>query len=132
MKIKYLPYNIKLKEKARKMRNEMTAAEKKLWYDYLRQTKYRWLRQKPIGNFIVDFYCSELKLVIEVDGTTHLENEDLTNDQNRTEELEKFGLKVLRFWNDDIFNGLNEVINIIEGEIPPTPFIKGANATYAI
>lgn len=131
-KNKYLFYNVKLKDKAKKMRNEMTAAEKKLWYDYLRQTKYRWLRQKPIDNFIVDFYCSELRLVIEVDGATHLESRDIYYNKKRTKELEKLGLKVLRFWNDDIFNGLNEVINIIEGKIPHTPFVKGVNATHAV
>jgi len=107
------------------MRNEMTAAEKKLWYEYLRQTEYRWLRQKPIGNFIVDFYCSALKLVIEVDGATHLENHDINYNRKRTGELEKLGLKVLRFYNDDIFNGLNEVINIIEGKIPQPPLSRG-------
>jgi len=106
------------------MRNEMTAAEKKLWYEYLRQTEYRWLRQKPIGNFIVDFYCSALKLVIEVDGATHLENHDINYNRKRTGELEKLGLKVLRFYNDDIFNGLNEVINIIEGKIPQPPLSR--------
>jgi len=103
----------------------MTAAEKKLWYEYLRQTEYRWLRQKPIGNFIVDFYCSALKLVIEVDGATHLENHDINYNRKRTGELEKLGLKVLRFYNDDIFNGLNEVINIIEGKIPQPPLSRG-------
>ena len=65
IKHKYLPYNKNLGLRARNMRNGMTAAEKKLWYDYLRQSQHRWLRQKPIGNFIVDFYCSALKLVIE-------------------------------------------------------------------
>jgi len=116
IKHKYLPYNKNLGSRARNMRNEMTAAEKKLWYEYLRQTEYRWLRQKPIGNFIVDFYCSALKLVIEVDGATHLENHDINYDRKRTGEL---------IYNDDIFNGLNEVINIIEGKIPQPPLSRG-------
>ena len=103
--------------RARQMRNEMTTAEKKLWYDYLRQSEYRWLRQRPIGNYIVDFYCPKLKLVIEVDGATHLRKKDITYDQKRNKELEKLGLKVLRFWNDDILNGLDEVINVLEKEI---------------
>ena len=125
IKHKYLPYNKNLGLRARNMRNGMTAAEKKLWYDYLRQSQHRWLRQKPIGNFIVDFYCSALKLVIEVDGATHLENHDINYNRKRTGELEKLGLKVLRFYNDDIFNGLNEVINIIEGKIPQPPLSRG-------
>lgn len=118
-------YKPKLKLLARKMRNEMTSAEKKLWHSYLKQDKNRWLRQRPISNFIVDFYCSNLKLVIEVDGTTHLEDKDIAGDEDRTKELEKLGLKVLRFWNDDILNGLNEVVKIIKMEIkklnPPNP-----------
>lgn len=58
---KNLLYKPKLKLLARKMRNEMTSAERKLWYSYLRQDNNRWLRQKPISNFIVDFYCPKLK-----------------------------------------------------------------------
>ena len=110
-------YNPKLKLRARQMRNEMTAAEKKLWYGYLEQDRNRWLRQKPIGDYIIDFYCPKLKLAIEVDGTTHLENKDIVYDKNRTIELEKLGIKILRFWNNDILDGLAEVENIIEEQI---------------
>ena len=110
-------YNPKLKLRARQMRNEMTAAEKKLWYGYLEQDRNRWLRQKPIGDYIIDFYCPKLKLVIEVDGTTHLENKDKVYDKKRTEELEKLGIKILRFWNNDILDGLAEATNITEKQI---------------
>ena len=110
-------YNPKLKLRARQMRNEMTAAEKKLWYGYLEQDRNRWLRQKPIGDYIIDFYCPKLKLAIEVDGTTHLENKDIIYDQRRTKELNKLGIKILRFWNNDILDGLAEVENIIEEQI---------------
>jgi len=110
-------YNPKLKLRARQMRNEMTAAEKKLWYGYLEQDRNRWLRQKPIGDYIIDFYCPKLKLAIEVDGTTHLENKDKVYDKKRTEELEKLGIKILRFWNNDILDGLAEVENVIEEQI---------------
>jgi very-short-patch-repair endonuclease len=122
---KNLLYKPKLKLLARKMRNEMTSAERKLWYSYLRQDNNRWLRQKPISNFIVDFYCPKLKLVIEVDGSTHLEKKDIISDQNRTKELKKLGLKILRFWNDDILYGLDEVTKIIEKEK-----IKSPNPLY--
>ena len=110
-------YNPKLKLRARQMRNEMTAAEKKLWYGYLEQDRNRWLRQKPIGDYIIDFYCPKLKLAIEVDGTTHLENKDIIYDQRRTKELNKLGIKILRFWNNDILDGLAEVENVIEEQI---------------
>jgi len=116
--INYLPYNFALKEKARDLRKNSTAAESKLWKEYLRSHKYKFTRQKPIDNFIVDFYCSELGLVIEVAGTTHLANQDIINDNKRVNILEKkYGLKVIRFWNDDIFNGIHIVGEIIGNEI---------------
>ena len=59
----HLPYNPKLVERAKELRKNMTKAERKLWYDYLRNFKYRVHRQRPIDQFIVDFYCFELKLV---------------------------------------------------------------------
>ena len=107
----------------------MTAAEKKLWYSFLRNHKYIFLRQKPIDNYIVDFYCSELKLVIEIDGETHITEKDKKYDKERTKILKSYGLKVLRFWNDDVLNGIEVVSKIIEREIrkiksPPAPFIK--------
>lgn len=95
----------------------MTSAEKRLWYDYLCNHHYRFLRQKPIGNYIADFYCSKLKLIIELDGESHLGNTNEKYDNQRTKELEELGLKVIRFWNYDIFEGLEKVIEIIEKEI---------------
>ena len=71
----HLPYNPQLVERAKELRKIMTLAEKKLWYNYLKTFKFRFLRQRPIDNFIVDFYCAELKLVIEVDGDSHFTNE---------------------------------------------------------
>lgn len=83
--IKYLSYNTKLKARARELRKNQTAAEKKLWNYYLKNHKYKFTRQKPINNYIVDFYCSKLKLVIEVDGETHLEEKDIIYDMIRIE-----------------------------------------------
>ena len=85
-----LRYNTKLKLRARELRNEMTTAEKKLWFEYFRQISYKVYRQKPIGNYIVDFYIPQIKLVIEVDGETHMR--DAEYDENRIRELEKLGL----------------------------------------
>ena len=117
MKYDYLPYNKSLRVRAGELRNNPTAAEKKLWYYCLRNHKYIFLRQKPIDNFIVDFYCSKLKLVIEVDGGTHLDKKDILYDNKRTKILEKYGLKILRFYNDDILNGVHIVSEIIDREI---------------
>jgi len=116
--IKYLPYNSALKEKARYLRKNSTVAESKLWKEYLKEHKYKFTRQKPIDNFIVDFYCSELGLIIEADGTTHLDDRDIIYDNKRSDILEKkYGLKILRFWNDDILSGIHIVREIIENEI---------------
>jgi very-short-patch-repair endonuclease len=97
-------FNPKLKLRARELRNNMTAAENKLWIGCLRQFSVKVYRQKPIGNYIVDFYVPKLKLVIELDGETHIENKEIKYDKNRTKELEKLGLKVARFWNYDILD----------------------------
>jgi len=121
-----LQYNPKLKARARELRNNMTAAEKKLWFG-LRQLPINIYRQKPIGNYIADFYIPSLKLVIEVDGESHIGNEDIEYDKLRTNELEKLGLKVVRFWNDDVLYGFDEVFEIINSYInnnqinPPNP-----------
>jgi very-short-patch-repair endonuclease len=135
-------YKKDLKGKSRRMRNNMTAAERKLWYEYLRQHCYRFLKQKPIGNYIVDFYCPKLKLVIEVDGESHLDNNEniIEYDKIRTRELNKVGVNILRFWNYDVLDGFEAVCEIIEKELlknPPTlpagrqaPLCKGGGCKY--
>jgi very-short-patch-repair endonuclease len=114
---KFIPYNNKLNSKAKELRSNMTVAEKKLWFEYLRGCEYQFVRQKVIGNYILDFYCQKLKLGIEIDGETHLGSKNKEYDENRTIELEKLGIKILRFWNDDVLYGLGEVEKIIENEI---------------
>ena len=121
----HLPYNPQLVERAKELRKNMTPAEKKLWYSYLKTFKFRVLRQRPIDNFVVDFYCAEFKLVIEVDGDSHFTNEGKDYDKSRTEILEGYGLKVMRFTNDEVLNTLESVCQRIEELIPPTPLIKG-------
>ncbi len=98
----------------------MTPAEKKLWYSYLRDFKFRVLRQKPINNFIVDFYCAKLKLVIEIDEDSHFTNDGKDYDQERTQILEGYGLRVMRFTNDEVLKDFAGVCQRIE-EIPPNP-----------
>jgi very-short-patch-repair endonuclease len=116
----HLPYNPKLVERAKNLRKNMTTAEKKLWYSYLMDFKFRVLRQKPIDNFIVDFYCTKLKLVIEIDGDSHFTNDGKDYDQERTQILEGYGLKVMRFTNDEVLKDFAGVCQRIE-EIPPNP-----------
>lgn len=117
----HLPYNPELKERARKLRNNPTPAERKLWYQFLRNFKFPVLRQKPIDFFIVDFYCAKLKLVIEVDGDTHYTDKGLLYDKRRTEILEKYGLSVVRFSNNEVLNNFESVIYIIQQQIPNPP-----------
>ncbi|NQU27444.1 MAG: endonuclease domain-containing protein [Candidatus Marinimicrobia bacterium] len=106
-------YNPKLKQLARNLRNNSTLAEVLLW-NQLKQRQvlgYQFMRQKPIANFIVDFFCSNLKLVIEVDGESHYKRDH--QDQQRQQYLESLGLTVLRFDNDQIKQDLNGVLETI-------------------
>lgn len=106
-----------LKIKARQLRRDMTPAEKKLWFEYLRKNNLaKFLRQKPIGNYIVDFYSAEKKLVIELDGDSHFANQEaIEKDLIRGKFLrEEFGLKILRFLNPDVLNNFEGVCLEIE------------------
>ena len=117
----YLPYNPALKEKARALRRNLTEPERRLWHQCLRGFPYPVLRQKPIADFIVDFYCSRLQLVIEVDGDSHYTEEASARDTQRDEALRALGLTVLRFTNLDVMQNLPAVCERIHAAIPPTP-----------
>lgn len=114
MKIKY---NSKLKARASELRKNATLSERILW-KYLRNRQvmgYQFMRQKPIENYIVDFYCSRLNLVIEVDGITH--NEKHKYDDKREERLTKIGLSVLRFDGHYLMNNINEVMSVVYDKV---------------
>jgi len=113
-------YQSYLKEKARNLRKSMTPAEVRLWVKIRRkQIKgLQFYRQKPLGKYIVDFYCPAKRLVIEIDGGQHYEKEHLKKDKQRDNYLEQIlGLKVIRFTNRDILTNLESVINKIISEI---------------
>jgi len=95
----------------------MTPWERKLWYLFLKDYPIRFQRQKCIGEYIVDFYCSKAKLVIELDGGGHYDPESQQKDQNRTESLERNGLKVIRFCNTDIDKNFYNVCTAIDKEV---------------
>jgi very-short-patch-repair endonuclease len=106
----FLPYNQNLTERARENRKNPTKAESKIWREILRMKQFadfKFLRQKPIDNYIVDFYCSELRLVIEVDGDSHVESVEY--DALRTSILESLGLRVIRFTNADVLGNIEGV-----------------------
>ena len=99
-----------LVERAHKMRKEPTEEENKIWHILLKKIRPRFLRQRVIGNYIVDFCCPKLKLIIEVDGEQHYMPENENYENKRTEFLEQKGYKVLKYYNSDI----NKLIRNIE------------------
>ena len=109
----------KILENARRLRKEMTKEERHLWYDLLLNYPVKIYKQKIIGNYIVDFYCHQAKLVIELDGSQHYEEEGQAYDAKRTAFLEEKGLSVFRVSNRDIkenFSGVCEAIDhLIKG-----------------
>ncbi len=115
----HLPYNAELVARAKELRKNMTIAEKKLWYSYLKSFKFKVLRQRPIDHFIVDFYCPHLKLVIEVDGDSHFTDDGQDYDKERTQVLEGYGLTILRFTNNQVLQDFQSVCEAIQGLIPP-------------
>jgi very-short-patch-repair endonuclease len=121
----HLPYNPRLVSRAKELRKNMTIAEKKLWYEYLRTFRFRVLRQRPIDHFIVDFYCPHLKLVIEIDGESHFTKKGKEYDQERTERLEDYSLKIVRFTNQQVLEEFESVCEQINSFLSPeiTPFL---------
>ena len=108
----------------------MTPQERRLWYGWLRNMPCRFQRQKPIGNYIVDFYCHAAKLVVEVDGWRHFTDEGVESDARRTEYLESLGLRVMRFRGHEVDNCIDGVAAAIEAVVrerlpqsasPPAP-----------
>jgi len=112
MKYKFLPYNKNLVLRARELRSKQTEAEKIFWSKILKSkefSRYTFLRQKPIGYFIADFYCSKLKLVIEIDGDVH--GFQKIRDKERDNLLEQqFGFKIIRYKNEEVINNTEKII----------------------
>lgn len=126
----HLPYDPKLKLRARELRKNLTDAEKKLWFGYLRSFPYSVLRQKPIDNYIVDFYIPKLKIVIEIDVDSHFTEEGEIHDERRTEILKSHGLEVIRFNNFDVLSNFEGVCQNIGEKIPLAPFIQRGDISH--
>ena len=112
MSLEYNKRNIPL---AKGLRKRATPQERHLWYDFLSTYPIRFQRQKAIGDFIADFYCHQAKLVIEIDGSQHYTATGLRDDQFRTDILEKYDLRVIRFNNRQVnrnFAGVCEYIDV--------------------
>ena len=98
----------------RELRKNMTKEERHLWYDFLRNYPVRFIRQKIIGHYIVDFYCAKAKLIVELDGSQHYEDQGVEKDQQRTKFLEEYGFWVIRIPNNAVnqnFRGVCEYID---------------------
>lgn len=111
---RHLPYNPNNIERAKEMRKNMTKAECRIWFHYLKDLWVKVLRQNPIYNYIVDFYIASENLVIEIDWDSHNWEEAILYDQQRTELLKSYGLRVIRFTNREIMENLEWVKDIID------------------
>ena len=107
-------HNPKLTENSKTLRKSMTKEERHLWYDFLRTYPIRFLRQKVIDNYIVDFYCHDARLIIELDGSQHYSDVGLLKDKIRTEKIELRNLTVIRIPNNEIFDNFDGVCEYID------------------
>ena len=110
-----IPYNPKLKQLARKLRSNMTTSEILLWQELKKKQllEHDFDRQRPIDNYIVDFYCKDLKLAIEIDGESHSYEGAYERDKIRQEKLESLGVRFLRFDDLEVKKNLFDVVNVI-------------------
>lgn len=95
----------------------MTKEECHLWYDFLKDYPERFLRQKVIDNYIVDFYCHSARLVIELDGSQHYEEDVMLKDKIRTSKIEERGLSVIRIPNNEVTNNFGGVCQYIDNYV---------------
>ena len=126
-------YNRTLLVFSRKNKNEQTEAEKRLWF-YIRNRQlngYKFRRQYPVQNYILDFYCVEERLAIELDGSQHVIRK--VYDDKRTKELGKLGIQIIRFWDNEVLQDTNKVLEKILSALEsfsfekphPDPLLKG-------
>ena len=111
---KPLPTNESLKKYAVEMRKNQTDEEKKVWYQILKGRTPKFHRQRIIGNYIVDFYCPQLRLAIEIDGDQHFYEENIEYDSKRTEYIESQDIYILRFENTEVNKDIEYVRFIID------------------
>ena len=108
-------HNKNMVANAKSLRKNMTKEERHLWFDFLRTYRIRFQRQKVLGKYIVDFYCSEAKIVVELDGSQHYEPMRIEKDTERTVYLQQYDLTVIRIPNNAVahnFSGVCESIDL--------------------
>jgi len=106
---RFVPYRRSLTSRARSLRKDPSPAERELWYEFLSAMPEKFTRQKPLGTYVADFYCSRHRLVIELDGDSHFTNRAEKYDAMRTAQLALLGLRVLRFTNADVMESFEGV-----------------------
>ena len=109
--------NFRMLDTARRLRRDMTSQERKLWYEYLRTYPVKFYKQRIIESFIVDFYCAQARLVVEIDGSQHYTEQGKAYDEERSAILRQYDLLVLRFANSDIDNHFDAVCEQIHSAI---------------
>lgn len=115
MEEKFLYQNPIFKDRRKELRNSATEAEKLLWTRIRRsQLGYKFIRQYSIGPYIVDFYCPQLRLAIELDGSVHVADDAKVYDIERDNYLRAHDITVIRFWNDRLFKNIQKVLGKIE------------------
>ncbi|MCK4533741.1 endonuclease domain-containing protein [bacterium] len=134
-----LKYNVRLKHSARRLRREMTNSERALWTRLRRKQvlNIQFYRQKSIGDYIVDFYASQARIVVEVDGSQHMESDQEQKDAQRDIYLKNKGLCVLRFNNLQVLQELDSVMEVIYLAVkermwtknPPSPLFQRGKKT---
>ena len=116
-----VPCLLRLKAPSRALRRDPTPAERKLWFEFLRDLPEKFTRQKPLGSHIADFYCSRLRLVIEIDGDSHFTDRGEVYDSNRTAALAALKVRVIRFTNIEVIEQFEGVCARIEQMIAEQP-----------
>ena len=106
-------------DKARNLRREQTKAESVFWNAVRNRQFYdlKWRRQVPVGRYIADFLCESKKLIIELDGGQHATDDARRYDKKRSQILQQYGYHVIRFWNDEILNNLNGILDSLANEL---------------
>ncbi len=127
----FLPYSYSLKDFSRELRNHSTLSEVLFWQRIKgKQFRgYQFNRQKPLGNYIVDFYCKKLDLVIEIDGDSHFHETSVVNDQKRQQILENSGLTFFRILDIDVKNRMSTVLNLLNDLVDKIEIEKGLEVT---
>ena len=117
-------HNKQLVSFAKQLRKVMTKEERHLWYDYLRKYPVRFSGQKVLGKYIADFYSAEAKLVIELDGSQHYEEQNQEKDAERTAFLESYGLRVIRIPNNEVSGNFHGVCEYIDAAVKQSLYTK--------